>query len=80
MPWRLKSTWKSTWKKLRESNSRSRLEVDWLFLTQETAFLEWKGNVTNNVSYNVTGNIQPVVEELRQRLEVLEKRVIVAAR
>jgi hypothetical protein len=40
------------------------------------AILEWKGNVTNNLSYNLTGNIQPVLEELKRRLEVLEKRVM----
>jgi hypothetical protein len=40
------------------------------------AIVEWKGNVTSNMSYNVTDNIQPVVEELKHRLEVLEKRVM----
>jgi Recombinase len=40
------------------------------------AVIEWKGNVTNNVSGNVADNIQPVLEELKHRLEVLERRVM----
>ena len=40
------------------------------------AILEWKGNVTNNVSHNVTDNIHLVLEEMKHRLEVLERRVM----
>jgi hypothetical protein len=40
------------------------------------AIVEWKGNVTSNVSYNVTDNIQPIITELKDRLEVLERRVM----
>jgi len=40
------------------------------------AVIGWKGNITSNVSYNVTDNIQPALEELKQRLEILEKRVM----
>jgi hypothetical protein len=40
------------------------------------AVIGWKGNVTSNVSGNVTDNIQPIIAELKHRLEVLEKRVM----
>jgi hypothetical protein len=40
------------------------------------AIVEWKGNVTGNVSNNVTDNIQPIIAELKDRLEVLEKRMM----
>jgi hypothetical protein len=40
------------------------------------AIIEWKGNITINVSNNVTDNIQPIIAELKDRLEVLEKRMM----
>jgi hypothetical protein len=40
------------------------------------AIVEWEGNVTSDASHNVTDNIQPALEEVKHRLEVLEKRVM----
>ena len=40
------------------------------------AIIGWKGNVTSNVSNNVTDNIQPIIAELKDRLEALEKRMM----